>query len=842
MFGLVAQASSTSTRIEWRNLPESWQAFVAVGVVFAVAAYVVWSYRRESDSVPRWVRWTLVTLRLAVIGLLILLLFDPVRTDYRTLRRYPTVAVMSDLSQSMTTKDGWLTDDVASSVAASLGMNLEQFREAGLDRMAVLRKLMTGERSLPELLRDKANVRVLTFGSQVDTVTTLPSNAEQDSFASDGAGEAEAEANSEDGAGGASPTDPLAEAVVRWEASGTSSDLSGALQTALDISQLRAIYLFSDGQHTGASQPVEIARRAAEMGIPIYGFGIGDPSRPRNVSVRDVSVLAKVRPNEPFAVDTMIAASEMAGTTVRVELYRTPIAANGTEGDPELVEGREVTITDPAWLSRERFGQRIGSAGRFRYEVRIEGVEGETETADNLAESTPLEVTNERIKVLLISGTPTWEYQNLRKLFERDPGITLSCWLQSLAPQRPQEGNERIVTLPRTFEQLAQYNAILLIDPNPDEFDEGMMQALERFVERKAGGLMYMAGQKYSSDFLNLPRLETFRKLLPVRLEGAGEATLSTLLQVSSGIPAVEAVDANLDHPVMTFSAERADNVRVWAAMPGTYWSFPAIGAKPTAKTLLEHQDATLSLDGDNRRPLLVAGRYGAGNTLYVGFPGTWRWRSVGVQAEYYDRFWIQAISFLTDTRSIQGLKRGTVDPDRETYELGDRVELTARLLGPTFDPLVLPEVNGVLKDGNGTEVPLVFRAIEGQPGLYLTTWRARGVGRYEASVTLPDVTDASLLEGAQFRVEAPSAEARATWLNEPLLREICEASGGAYYRLDEFPRAVAELSTSYESVEWREPPKPIWDLSSAGRFLMFALPILLLAIEWSIRKWFKLL
>jgi len=382
----------------------------------------------------------------------------------------------------------------------------------------------------------------------------------------------------------------------------------------------------------------------------------------------------------------------------------------------------------------------------------------------------------------------------------------------------------------------------LMIDPNPDEFDEAWVEALTKFVERKAGGLLFMAGPKFTSDFLTLPRTTKISQLLPVRLESAADASLSNLLQVTSGVPAIDAVDANLDHPVMSFSADRASNQRVWSAMPGTYWSFPAIAAKPTAKTLVEHQDATLSLDGENRRPLLVAGRYGAGNTLYIGFPGTWRWRSVGVQAEYYDRFWIQTIRYLTDTRSIQGLKRGTVDPDREYYELGDRVELAARLVGPTFEPLELPEVAGIVKLEGGTPIPLTFRLVDGQPGQYIATWRARDVGRYEVAVELADVTDPALLEPARFRVEAPSAETKATWLNEALLREICDASGGAYYRVDQLDEALEVLSTGFESVEWREPPKPVWDLTGTTRTLMFLMPVLLLAIEWAVRKWAKLL
>lgn len=840
MIDLLAQTAEDSTRLEWRGLPESWQAFVAIALVGALIGYVIWSYRKEANSLPAFVRYGLLVLRVVVIGFLITLLFDPVKTDYRTVRRYPTVAVMSDLSQSMETKDPWQDDAIAKPVAEALGMTVEELRASGLTRLQVLRRWISNSEALPEQLREKANVRVMTFGGEVNSVATLPSLADQEQFAPSEVAEEEAEEASE--AAEESNERNLAQLTESWAAAGTSSDLTSALQAAMGVNQLRAIYLVTDGQHTGSSKPVELAQRAAELGIPIYAFGLGDPARPRNVSVRDVAVLDQARPNEPFAVDAVISAAEMAGQSLRVELYRVPVNEDGEAGEGQLVESRDVVVQDAAFLARERFSQRITESGRYRFEVRIQAIDGEQDPNDNVRESSPMVVSTERIRILLIAGEPTWEYQNLRKLFERDPGISLTCWLQSLAPERRQEGNEPISVLPRRFEQLAEYNAIMMFDPNPDEFDEAWMDALTQFVERKAGGFMFMAGPRYTADFIGLNRTAKIRELLPVRLESGANAALSTLLQVSSGVPSAETVEANLDHPVMSFAAERAENQRIWNAMPGTYWSFPALSAKPTAKVLLEHQDQTLSLEGENRRPLMVAGRFGAGNTLYLGFPGTWRWRSVGVQAEFYDRFWVQVVSYLTDARSIQGLKRGTVDPDRELYELGDRVELTARLLAPTFEPLVLPEVEGILRSESGVEVPLTFRAVDGQPGQYVTTWRARTVGRYDVSVELPDVVDPTLLENAKFRVEAPSAEAKATWLNEPLLQEICEASGGAYYRMNEVPRALAELSTSFETVEWREPPKPVWDLSPLIRALAFGLPILLLAVEWSVRKWFKLL
>ena len=94
---ILAQDTALESRIEWRNLPESWQVFVFLGVILALLGYVFWSYLKEIKPLPMWARWTLTGIRTSVILLLILLYLDPVKTDYRAIQRRPTVAVLSDL-------------------------------------------------------------------------------------------------------------------------------------------------------------------------------------------------------------------------------------------------------------------------------------------------------------------------------------------------------------------------------------------------------------------------------------------------------------------------------------------------------------------------------------------------------------------------------------------------------------------------------------------------------------------------------------------------------------------------------------------------------------------------
>ena len=139
---------------------------------------------------------------------------------------------------------------------------------------------------------------------------------------------------------------------------------------------------------------------------------------------------------------------------------------------------------------------------------------------------------------------------------------------------RPQEGNLPISRLPRTIEELGQYNVILMMDPNPEEFDAQWIEALQLFCKNKAGGVLFMAGPQYTSEFVTLNRLKGIRDILPVRVGDMQfiDSADALMLTASSNKASMSLVRHNLDHPVLSFHSDPGENERRWAAMPGVYW------------------------------------------------------------------------------------------------------------------------------------------------------------------------------------------------------------------------------------------------------------------------------
>ncbi len=832
-------------KLQWANMPESWGVFVLIAVVAAVVFGVFWMYRREINTCPMPIKLVMGGLRLAVLLLLIAMYLKPSIFYQQVNEIKPTVAWLRDSSLSFDRGDNYRSKDQADLLAKITGLSADDIASGQIKRSALLNQAFKKNPELLEKLRDKGSIRVINFSDGNSPVAMIPAIAKKDTQADEDEGQTD---------DGKTDTDAESESLTQetmpeLEANGLGTDIWQALRESLDdASRLSSVVLISDGQHNGTEDPLEIARKAASLGIPIFVVGVGDPNPPKNLAVTEVYVREKAYPDEPFEIEAILQTSQVGDEgmppSIDVQLVQQRVdRGTGKLGAPQSVKSRAVDVPTNGGRIRVDFDHILNQPGKYVYTIQVDALEDETETEDNSLVSSEMEVVDEKVRVLLVAGLPSWDYQQVQRLLQRDQTISLSCWLQSMDETRPQEGNESISRLPRTRQEMAEYNVIIMMDPNSEEFDADWMDNLKEFCKTKAGGLLFMSGPQFTSEFVTMNRLKGIRDLLPVRF---GDIEFIDTVEVltsakGGGKPGkMLLVNHNMDHPVMSFRSDPAETQKIWNLMPGIYWSFPTLTPKPTARVLLERGD---QVNSEGNQPLMVAGRYGAGSVLYMGFQGTWRWRPLGVQAQYFDRFWIQVVRYLVETRSLQGSRRGFIDAEKTEFELGDRVVLVGRVLDEEFRPSMQEVHKAMIRSDDGRSQTVDMKLLPNQEGRYEGTFVAQRIGNYQATIQLGDPGgEEKLIDPIAFRVVPPTAESGAYWLNEKLLSEIATQSGGQYFHLDQLDQVAASLPTLVTRAEFNSPPKPLWDGNSILRWFMFGLPVLLLTIEWVLRKWYKLL
>ena len=802
------------------NLPESWRVFVFLAVIVLIGWVVYKVYQKENDSCPKGIKRLLFFLRLSVCLVLGVIFLEPsvTYTQSRSLR--PVIKILRDSSQSMNINDGYATDESAKSVSLVLKKSIDEVRSIKPSRVEIINTAINANESEFLIkLREKGRIKVLDFGEKPVEVDVADKKT------------TDQQVNDEDESG-----ELLSISLPDLIAKGVGTDLSKAIDESIEESLTSSLIIFTDGQHNTSSDLEDAVNLAKLRKIPLYFVGVGDPDRPRNITVSNVYADPQVWNNDPFQIQAVINSEGLDNDQVKIELVEIEKTETG-EDNEKIIAEKNVALSSENERIKIDFIHTPKTPGGKLFTVRAEVIEGESNIDDNSPPSpTRVNVLDDNAKVLLVSGGPSWEYRALVRLLTREKMVNLSCWLQSLDDGRLQQGNTPISSLPVTREKLFEYDVIIMLDPDPSEFNDEIINLYKNFVSEHSGGFLYMPGPVNAGKFLSDSRTSSVIDLLPVSLGDVGGMEVSGLLSLNNREWPLTIVAANADQPIMRFYEDPQKTLAQWKKLPGTYWSFPALEAKPATKVLIEHSDPTLRKK-EIPRPLLVTGQFGTGRTTYLGFDGTWRWRTKGLDAEFFKRFWVQTTRYLVEGRSLAGKRRGQIETERFQYQIGDKIRLTATLREKNFEWMNDENVKGILTYPNGEKKEVLFDPLQNQKGIYETTVVAVNEGAYDVLIELEGDNNEMVNVKSNFMVVFPFQEIKETWLDRDKLKAIAVSTEGGYYNPDEIatiPDALPDLSRklSYDS-----PPMPIWD-----NRIVFILLVLLLIFEWAFRKKYKLI
>ena len=170
------------------------------------------------------------------------------------------------------------------------------------------------------------------------------------------------------------------------------------------------------------------------------------------------------------------------------------------------------------------------------------------------------------------------------------------------------------------------------------------------------------------------------------------------------------------------------------------------------------------------------------------------------------------------------------LDAGKLTYEPGEQAAIRARLRSGEGKPVTDATVNAVLSRDGKQVATISLTSDEG--GLYRGKTAALEPGDYEVTIESAAVPEGKIQARTEFKVEAgQKIERTLLSVNEDLLRQISLTSGGQYFReeqIDQIVKLLEPLSAgNIEESETALLESKWW----------FALLVLLLTLEWLIRK-----
>jgi uncharacterized membrane protein len=404
-------------------------------VLFIVAVAVVWFlYRKAAAKTSRKVYLAVLSLRIALVVLLIFILGGPTLRISTPKKGSLFTAVLVDTSHSMSIAD----------VPTPAGP-VSRIRAAG----DVLFPAGKGQGLLAEIAQD-SQVILYSFSDFVKR---------------------------------ARPED-LA------EARGSFTNLFRAVRdvdTELRATPLSALVLVTDGCRNTGGSTSDAAQILQARGVPIYVLGVGDPNPPRDLEVVEVAAPRQVRRDSEVEVDV----------TVRHTGFDKPFDVQLKRGDAVLLT-RTVTPSGESDLQRVRLLFTPDHEGTTTYRVEIPVVEGEQIKENNVRDFLlEIKDDRLPVLYIEGSPRMEYRFLR-RALFRdknfRLVGMLRLAanrfYIQGASDSEAylKEG------FPDTPERLAAFQAIICGDIEASVFTPKQMALLEDFVKRRGGGLLMLGG------------------------------------------------------------------------------------------------------------------------------------------------------------------------------------------------------------------------------------------------------------------------------------------------------------------------------------------------------------
>ena len=616
--------------------------------------------------------------------------------------------------------------------------------------------------------------------------------------------------------------------LEKLEATGVASDPLGAVRSALRGAREKrpagegkprkqdgplGILMLSDG---GDTTEAALSSGNVKSFPPLIGVGFGAPDSFRDIAIQDIQAPRIAFQGKEMTLEVTLSVKGFSGRKLPVALTR--------EG--RIIRTRSIDVRRSPLRRQVKFRFTPSEVGSQVLSVVTPVQRGEIVESNNRVEI-PLEVRRDKIRVLTITGSPTWNYRFLRMALKRDPAIDLVSFVfLRTSEDDPGVPTRHLSLVPfpvdKLFlEELKNFEIVVFDNFSAQEyFSNYYLERVGDYV-RKGGALLMFGGrQSFSAGGYYRSPIED---LLPVRLQQASDYQDQRRLLV-------QLTPTGGRHPITQLSSDLEENKNLWTSLPPL--------RRVNTTTPFGKGQVLVSIK-DGRVPLLATKRVGEGRVVSVFSDDIWRWNFGMVAAEKTNRLYIRLVAQMIRWLSGDpGSSQVQILPEAEQAKDGTYV-LRMQVRDESYQPAQTAQVRMQLRDPYG--VTNHYRAVYRPDSReFEARFRPRGNGSYRARMTA--VQDGRVIGEAVRTIGIGREAGKAEWADvSPRwenLQMLAKRTGGLFFRAD----AVGEEDLTarvLEALKGKVPHKVmevrdvrLWSIPWIGMIL-----ILLPALEWTARR-----
>lgn len=550
---------------------------------------------------------------------------------------------------------------------------------------------------------------------------------------------------------------------------------------------IASITVISDGVITDGSTPIFLARQKA---VPVFTIGIGDSSRRNDVEVRSVLYNELIYAETPTTIMGTVTNRGFGGHNVVVSLY-----------EDDILLGQKNMILDVNGTNNIYFDYTPKTSGEKKLTITVSGLKEEFTLANN-KKIFYVNVLSNKIKVLLISGSPSADMTFIKNSLLTDNNLSVSTLTQFRNNQFIESNH---------VNKIDSADIIFFIGfPTKETSSEAVNLISKKISDQNTPFFISL-----TSD-VDVTKLTGFQQQLPF--------TASQIDNIYQQVQPEIQINEN-NNPIIKNNA--TNPVNAWNNLPPVLQPRANINVKPESKII-----SGIRIDNVARQiPLLLTRSLGRNRSIAILAKDIWRWKlqTANRNSDLFDSFINNSVRWLNVSDEFKKVK---INPVKKIFASGEDIEFSARVFDDAMNPVANSDVT-VTVSNQQERFELNLNSVgsglyEGRlklinPGDYVFSGEARLNGNIYGE------------DSGIFNIGEVDIEMLNPGMDYDFLNLLAEETGGKYFQPNQTDELINELNNlSARAIKEKFVTSDIKLWSSEWLLLI---TIIVFGIEWFIRK-----
>ena len=558
-----------------------------------------------------------------------------------------------------------------------------------------------------------------------------------------------------------------------------STDLSSAMSELNNLYQnlnVGAVIIASDGIYNTGSNPIYVKN---DLGSPIYTIALGDTVQKKDIRITRVLHNNIVYLKDKFNIISDIEAIYCGGANPKVSISEI------TKGNVKMISEKIINISGDQFNTNVNWEISADAPGIRHYQVRIQTLEGEI-TTDNNIQDIYIEVLDARQKILLLANSPHPDINAIKQAIESNQNYEVEIQLAGEL-----KGN------------ISEYDLVILHQLPSSKYQ---IQDVLNSLKSKNIPLWIITGSQSSIGAFN---------------------KIQNLVTINSAGQSANEITAILDNGFNLFTLNDK-SISVYPKLPALNSPYGQYTVSPASQIVLYQKIGSVN----TKNPLLVYSLPGSEKYAILLGENIWKWRLydyvLNTNQDATNELVSKTIQYLV---AKSDKKQFRVSQSKNVLNESESVILDGELYNDSYELVNEPDATVIIKNEEGKDFPFQFSKTTKSYTLEAGYFPS-GNYTYEAKVVYNGKENK---DNGAFSISPIRLETINTTANHALLNQLAVQSGGQMVYADQLEKLIT-------SIEQSSSAKPVLRETIKTQSIInlkwiFFLILALLGVEWFVRK-----